>query len=92
MNDFVNELVIGLLKSPIIFIPILIGVIYVFFRLFNRAKSEVDLGKIFNKTYNTNSSQNVCPKCGGTLQLRNGKFGKFYGCSNFPKCRYTKKL
>ena len=31
----------------------------------------------------------MCPKCGGTLVLRNGKYGKFYGCSNYPKCRYT---
>ena len=30
-----------------------------------------------------------CPRCGGTLMLRSGKFGKFYGCSNYPKCNYT---
>lgn len=32
----------------------------------------------------------ACPKCGGTIVERDGKFGKFLGCSNFPKCRYTK--
>lgn len=32
-----------------------------------------------------------CPQCGGELVLRNGKYGKFHGCSNFPECRYTKK-
>lgn len=31
----------------------------------------------------------VCPKCGGQLVLRNGKYGQFYGCSNYPKCKYT---
>ena len=31
----------------------------------------------------------ICPKCGGTLVLRTGKYGKFYGCSNYPKCRFT---
>lgn len=31
----------------------------------------------------------MCPKCAGALVLRNGKYGKFYGCSNYPKCRYT---
>ncbi|SEQ85065.1 Topoisomerase DNA binding C4 zinc finger [Lachnospiraceae bacterium NE2001] len=31
-----------------------------------------------------------CPICGGRLQVRNGRFGEFYGCSNFPKCRFTK--
>lgn len=33
----------------------------------------------------------ICPKCGGKLILRNGKYGSFYGCSNYPKCQYTKK-
>jgi len=33
-----------------------------------------------------------CPQCGGNLIERKGKFGKFYGCSNYPKCRFTKKL
>ena len=31
----------------------------------------------------------ICPKCGGNLVLKNGKHGSFYGCSNYPKCRYT---
>lgn len=33
-----------------------------------------------------------CPRCGGELVLRNGKYGPFYGCSNYPECRYTKKI
>lgn len=33
----------------------------------------------------------VCPKCGGKLIERKGQYGEFYGCSNFPKCRYTLK-
>jgi DNA topoisomerase-1 len=33
-----------------------------------------------------------CPKCGnGELILRYGRYGKFVGCSNFPKCRYTEQ-
>jgi hypothetical protein len=31
----------------------------------------------------------VCPKCGGKLVERKGKYGKFKGCSNYPGCRYT---
>ncbi len=38
------------------------------------------------------SSTSVCPWCGGNLVLRNGKYGSFYGCSNYPKCRYTKNM
>lgn len=29
-----------------------------------------------------------CPLCGGNLVLRNGKYGRFYGCSNYPQCTY----
>lgn len=36
--------------------------------------------------------QKICPYCKGELVLRNGKNGEFYGCSNFPKCRYTSKV
>lgn len=32
-----------------------------------------------------------CERCGSELVLRKGKFGQFYGCSSFPKCRYTKE-
>lgn len=35
--------------------------------------------------------KNKCPKCGGELIKRNGKYGEFMGCSNFPKCRYIAK-
>ena len=31
----------------------------------------------------------ICPKCGGNLVLRNGRYGRFYGCSNYPSCKYT---
>ena len=33
-----------------------------------------------------------CPKCGSEIIIRLGKFGKFYACSGFPKCRYTEAL
>jgi hypothetical protein len=35
--------------------------------------------------------QKVCPRCGGSLNLIDGKYGKFYGCSNYPKCKYKLK-
>ena len=33
-----------------------------------------------------------CPKCGNDLVLRNGKYGQFYGCANYPKCKFTQKI
>ena len=37
----------------------------------------------------------ICPQCGGKLVLRTARQGpnagnQFYGCSNYPKCRYIK--
>lgn len=34
-------------------------------------------------------SNGYCPRCGGKLVLRSGQYGQFYGCSNYPNCRYT---
>jgi hypothetical protein len=36
--------------------------------------------------------KNLCPKCGGQLVPRQGKYGSFKGCSNYPKCKFTAKL
>ena len=43
-------------------------------------------------TGNENGSAGICPKCGGNLVLRNGKYGSFYGCSHYPTCKFTKKI
>lgn len=32
-----------------------------------------------------------CPKCGGDLIVKFGRFGKFIACANFPNCKYTEK-
>ena len=35
----------------------------------------------------------ICPVCGGALLIKNGKYGMFYGCSNFASrgCRFTRR-
>jgi len=45
---------------------------------------------------NAGTAAPVCPKCGGELIERlatKGQYAgqKFWGCSNFPKCKFTKK-
>ncbi len=40
---------------------------------------------------------NTCPRCGGLLVLRTAKRGaregqQFYGCSSYPRCRYTRNI
>lgn len=34
----------------------------------------------------------ICPKCQCELILKQGPYGKFYACGNFPNCRYTEKI
>lgn len=34
----------------------------------------------------------ICPECGGKLVEKNGRNGRFMGCSNFPKCRFTRSI
>jgi len=48
----------------------------------------IDYIRLAEKGSNKNDSK-VCPKCGGKLEERIGKYGKFLGCSNYPKCQYT---
>lgn len=50
-----------------------------------------------NLVKDTEPEKLICPKCGSELVLRIAKKGdnagrKFYGCSNFPKCRYIRDL
>lgn len=51
------------------------------------------------KLIDRNSLQNIinhdednCPICKGKIKKVDGKYGKFYGCLNYPKCRYTKSI
>lgn len=34
----------------------------------------------------------ICPECGGKLRERNGRNGMIIGCSNYPKCHYTRSI
>ncbi len=34
----------------------------------------------------------TCPKCDGQLAVKTGRYGKFIGCQNYPKCRYLEPL
>ena len=33
-----------------------------------------------------------CPLCGSPLLYREGRYGRFIGCSNFPQCRHTEQI
>ena len=34
----------------------------------------------------------ICKQCGSEMIIRKGQFGEFFGCSKFPKCRYTENI
>ena len=34
----------------------------------------------------------ICEKCGSRMVIKNGRYGKFAACPNFPKCKNTKPL
>lgn len=48
--------------------------------------------KEMNKKREELIGTNICPYCKKELVLWKGKYGDFYGCVNYPKCKYTRKL
>ena len=34
----------------------------------------------------------TCPDCSSSLDVKNGEFGRFLGCSSYPRCEYTENL
>ena len=34
----------------------------------------------------------ICDKCGSRMVIKNGRFGKFAACPNYPQCKNTKTL
>lgn len=55
-------------------------------------KQHVDQVRSIVKNDRERISQGICTKCGSKLITRNGKYGSFVGCSNYPKCRFTQNL
>lgn len=53
-----------------------------------------ELGKLLAVKTPENSVQPevCCPSCGAPMVRRKGKFGEFYGCSDFPRCRGTRRI
>lgn len=45
------------------------------------------------ENFDTSLENTTCPRCKkGHLVIKKGRYGSFYACSNFPRCRYTQKL
>ena len=48
--------------------------------------------EVSKKDITEKPTEKICPKCGAPLLIRLGRYGEFYACSKFPKCRYTESL
>lgn len=55
----------------------------------NIAVKEKELSK---KNITEEKTDKICEKCGNGMVIKVGKFGKFLACSNYPKCKNTKKI
>jgi len=55
------------------------------------ARSHTDRAKKMSK-HDASQLHTACPKCNGQLTLKTGRYGKFYGCSNYPDCRNTESV
>ncbi|GMX58346.1 MAG: hypothetical protein YFSK_7080 [Candidatus Yanofskyibacterium parasiticum] len=52
----------------------------------------VEYIRLAKKDISDDRKQKICSKCGGNLVERAGKYGKFFGCENYPKCNHTEKF
>ncbi len=48
--------------------------------------------KMRNIKEEVEETDEICEKCSSKMIIRRGRFGKFMACSNYPKCKNTKKI
>ena len=60
----------------------------------DESQRELHVQRIQHEIYERDSKINmgICPKCSGKLVVRSGRYGLFYGCSNYPDCKYKKPI
>ncbi len=92
LNGFANVFL-----NPRIMIPFIIFMFVMFFvksgfRIIERKLRDYKSGNKISKSVMEN-----CPQCGSHLVFRIARKGSnvgnsFYGCSSYPKCKYTKQI
>jgi len=58
-----------------------------FINLLDRKDSELKKSDIISE-----ETEEVCPQCGEHLIIKLGRYGRFYGCEGYPKCKYVRPL
>ena len=94
MEVAINKLCIEFLSQPLFLFFCVVGLLGCIYSILKNLKSNKKISEIIkhNKEQKNNEvlKEYICPQCGGKLIKKVGKYGEFLGCSNFPKCRYTK--
>ncbi|MBQ7760802.1 MAG: type I DNA topoisomerase [Clostridia bacterium] len=57
-------------------------------------KNTKNIGKTTNEVVAQQQAnvEEKCEICGANMVVKQGKFGEFYACSNYPKCKNTKAI
>lgn len=56
-----------------------------------RRKEHIQKVRTYQAVSQAKVDSGVCPRYGGALVLRNGRYGRFYGCANYPICKFISK-
>ena len=57
---------------------------------YEKEKENISKPRKYPKTPSGKSE--VCPKCSGGMIVRSGRYGDFWGCKKYPKCKGTVKI
>ncbi|MBE6704511.1 MAG: type I DNA topoisomerase [Ruminococcaceae bacterium] len=55
----------------------------------DKAEKEIEKG---NYKVAAKETDIICEKCGSRMVIKNGRFGKFAACPNYPECKNTKPI
>jgi len=53
---------------------------------------EIKQKEVPHKKEKHKETNKMCPECNSPIIIKLGRYGEFYACSNWPKCKYTKPL
>jgi hypothetical protein len=71
-----------------------LSAILMYYSIKNENQKQEHIIKIKQDIANKQSlvEKGICPKCGGMLIHRQGKYGEFISCINYPSCRFTQNI
>lgn len=71
-----------------------LSAILMYYSIKNENQKQKHILKVKQDIANKQSlvEKGICPKCGGMLIHRQGKYGEFISCINYPSCRFTQNI